>query len=179
MWDMYARLLQEQTGEDVAAWNARVRQENFKDEQELRRWLSAKGVTGYAQQLLVMERFGYPDFMLASADELIDGQYADRPQLRPILEAVLAAVSSLGPVTIQARKTYVSLLTPRRTFARVQPTTRKRVDIALRLEGVQPGGRLLPSKIQESSPVQVSLESVDELDTEVLDLLQQAYEQSL
>jgi len=24
--------------------------------------------------LLVMERFGYPDFLLASADELIDGQ---------------------------------------------------------------------------------------------------------
>jgi hypothetical protein len=28
---------------------------------------------------------GYPDFMTAESDELIDGQYADRPQLRPIL----------------------------------------------------------------------------------------------
>ena len=38
--------------------------------------------SGYPQMLLVMERFGYPDFLLASADELIDGQYADRPELR-------------------------------------------------------------------------------------------------
>jgi hypothetical protein len=117
--------------------------------------------------------------MLASADELIDAQYADRPHLRAILDAVLSAVSGLGPVTIQARKTYVSLLTPKRTFARVQPTTRKRVDLALRLEGIQPGGRLVPSKIQENSPVQVGLESVEEVDTQVLDFLRQAYEQNL
>jgi hypothetical protein len=38
-------------------------------------------MTGYAQSLLVMECFGYPAFFLASADELIEGQYADRPQL--------------------------------------------------------------------------------------------------
>jgi hypothetical protein len=32
--------------------------------------------------VLVMERFGYPDYLLAAADELIDGQYADRPGRR-------------------------------------------------------------------------------------------------
>jgi hypothetical protein len=80
---------------------------------------------GYAQSLLVMERFGYPDFMLASADELVQGQYADRPQLRPILDAILSAASGLGSVTIQACKTNIALLTPRRTFARTQPTTKQ------------------------------------------------------
>jgi hypothetical protein len=30
--------------------------------------------------LLVMERFGYPEYLLASADALLAGQYADRPQ---------------------------------------------------------------------------------------------------
>jgi hypothetical protein len=29
----------------------------------------------YAQALLVMERFGYPNFFRATADELINGQY--------------------------------------------------------------------------------------------------------
>ena len=37
-----------------------------------------------------MERFGYPDFLLASADQLIDGQYEDRPQLRAIYDATIA-----------------------------------------------------------------------------------------
>jgi hypothetical protein len=38
-----------------------------------------------------MEQFGYPDFLLSSANELIDAQYADRPHLRPILEAIIEA----------------------------------------------------------------------------------------
>jgi hypothetical protein len=175
---MMARLLVERTGEDVDAWNDRISKMNFTDEHSLRAWLSGLGVTGYAQSLLVMERFGYPDFFLASAEQLIDAQYADRPHLRPVLDAILGAVAGLGEVTIQARKGYVSLVTPRRTFARVQPTTRDRVDLSLRLQGKKPGGRLQPSKIHETTPLQVSLGSPEDLDAEVLGWLQLAYEQS-
>ena len=178
MKHMSSRLLRERTGEDVDTWNRRIEKENLNDEQQLRSWLSKQGVTGYAQSLLVWERFGYPDFMLASADELIQGQYADRPQLRQILDAIIAAASGLGPVTIQARKTYVSLVSSRRTFARVKPTTKDRVDLGLRLRGIQPGGRLQPSKIQESMPLQISFTTPGEVDSEAIAWLQQAYDQN-
>src|SRR6185503_13909301 len=178
MKDMSARLLRERTGLDVTTWNERIRAQSFKDEKALRAWLDQQGVTGYAQNLLVMERFGYPDFMQASAQELIEGQYADRPQLRPIFEAILGAAAGLGEVTIQARKTYVSLVTPRRTFGRVQPTTKQRVDLALRLEGQKPGGRLQPARIHASTPLQISLTTPDDVDVEVLDWLHKAYEQN-
>src|SRR6266851_4600374 len=89
---------------------------------------------------------GYPDFLPAGADELIAGQYADRLHLRPILDAVLAAVPALGPVTVQARKTIVSLVSPRRTFAVVRATTKDRVDLGLRLDDAEPGGRLRSAK---------------------------------
>lgn len=178
MREMSARLLQERTGEDVATWNRRIGKEGFANEQELRAWLAAQGVTGYAQSLLVMERFGYPDFLLASADELVQAQYADRPHLRPIFNAIISAAAGLGEVVVQARKTYVSLVTPRRTFARVQPSTRQRVDLGLRLEGQQPGGRLRPPKVHKSMPLQVSLSAPAEVDAEVLAWLQQAYEQN-
>jgi hypothetical protein len=79
--------------------------------------------------------------LTAEARELIDGQYADRPHLRPVLDAVLAALPGLGPVTVQARTTLVSLVTPRRTFAVVQATTKNRADLGLRLDTVGPGGR--------------------------------------
>jgi hypothetical protein len=81
-------------------------------------------------------------------------------------------------VVVQARKTYVSLVTPRRTFARVQPSTRQRVDLGLRLEGQQPGRRLRPLKIHESMPLQISLSAPAEVDAEVLAWLQQTYEQN-
>jgi hypothetical protein len=176
--DMSARLLVERTGEDVATWNRRIAKEQFDNEKALRAWLTQQGVTGYAQSLLVMERFGYPDFLLASAEDLIEGQYADRLQLRPIFDAIIDAAAGLGEVIIQARKTYVSLVTPRRTFARIQPTTKSRVDLGLRLEGHKPGGRLQPSKIQETMRLQVGLTSLDDIDSELLTWLQEAYEQN-
>ena len=178
MQEMSARLLHERTGQDLETWNGRITSAGFSDEQTLRAWLTEQGVTGYAQSLLVMERFGYPAFLLASADELIQGQYADRPQLRPIFDAIIDAAAGLGEVIVQARKTYVSLVSPRRTFARVQPTTKQRVDLGLRLEGQQPDGRLQPSKIHESMPLQISLTTPDEVDAEVLGWLQQAYDQN-
>jgi hypothetical protein len=178
MQAMSARLLKERTGADVATWNQRIQAEQFSDEHALRAWLATQGVTGYAQSLLVMERFGYPNFLIASADELIRGQYAERPQLRPIFDAIVDAAAGLGELVIQTRKTYVSLVSPRRTFARIQPTTKQRVDLGLRLEGQPPGGRLQPSKIHETMPLQISLTSPAEVDTEVLAWLQLAYEQN-
>jgi hypothetical protein len=57
----------------VTAWNQRIADAGLGDEQALRAWLADSGVTGYAQALLVWERFGYPDFLTADADELISG----------------------------------------------------------------------------------------------------------
>ena len=177
MREMWVRLLQERSGDDVATWNERIAREQFDDEQSLRRWLAEQGISGYAQTLLVMERFGYPDFLVASADDLIDGQYADRQQLRPIFDAIIEAAVGLGAVTVQARKTYVSLVTPRRTFARIQ-AAKQRVDLGLRLENHEPGGRLKPSKIHETMPLQLSFSARDEVDGEALEVLQRAYDQN-
>src|SRR5262249_45384562 len=108
--EMWVRVLEKQTGKGLDHWNARIPKEKFADEHELISWLAKHGVTGYAKQLLVMEHFGYPDFLTASAEELIEGQYLDRPQLRPIYEAIVAAAHDMREVVIQARKGFVSLL---------------------------------------------------------------------
>jgi hypothetical protein len=176
-----ADLLQKRTGEDLATWNARVRERDFDSEEALRAWLGEQGVTGYARDLLVMERFGYPDFLSASADELIDGQYSDRPDLRPILDALLTRVAALGSVSIQARKGYISLVGPRRTFGAIQPTTKRRVDLGLRLDGQAPAGRLESAKSMGSGQVnlRIGLTAVDDVDDEVDTWLKRAYEANL
>jgi len=117
----------------------------------------------------------------AGADELITGQYADRPQLRPVLDAVLAALPPLGPVTVQARKTIVSLVSPRRTFAAVQATTKSRVDLGLRLVDVKPEGRLLAARNINVGAVNlmVALTGPGEVDEEVLGWLRRAYDESM
>jgi hypothetical protein len=169
-----ARLL-DRTGADVATWSARVREAGPATEPEVRAWLAERGVTGYGQMVLVMERFGYPDFLTATADELVDGQYADRPALRPVYDAALLAAAALPGVHVQARKGYVSLVGPRRTFAVLQASTRTRVDLGLRLDR-EPAGRLLAARRigNGTCTVRVALSSPDDVDDEVRALLAEA-----
>jgi hypothetical protein len=178
MNEMAARLLEERTGQNVAAWNERIKARGFVDPAALRAWLTAQGVAGYPRALLLREAFGHPDFLTASAEELISAQYSDRQHLRPIFDAIVDAAAGLGELVVQARKTYVSLVTPHRTFARIQPTTRKRIDLGLRLERRVAAGRLQPSRIHETMPLQFSLASISEVDAEVLEWLRQAYEEN-
>ena len=182
MREWCARLLQARTGQDVLAWNERIASAAPQDragEPALRQWLSAEGVTGYAQALLVWETFGYPRFLVADAEELIDKQYADRPQLRPVFDAVLRALSALpGPVTVQARGTLVSLVSPRRTFAVLKPTTKSRIDLGLRLDSEQPGGRLHEAKNLGQATVRIPLTTSGDVDDEVRRWLARAYDEN-
>jgi hypothetical protein len=121
-----------------------------------------------------------PDYLTADADELIEGQYADRPQLRPVLDAVLALLPTLGPATVQARKTIVSLVCPRRTFAVVRATTKDRVDLGLRLDDAEPGGRLQSAKGigGGGATVRIALRRPEDVDDEVRGLMRRAYEEN-
>lgn len=175
-----AELLERQTGAGTDEWNERVAASGVATEQDLRAWLDVRGVRGYAQKLLVMERFGYPEFLTATADELFSAQYADRPAMRRVAERVIKLALLAGPdVTVQMRKTYVSFVGPRRTFAQLVPSTRRRIDLGLRIdEQPEEGGRLLPAKSlgNRVCPVRIGLTSVEEVDSQVADWLGRSYE---
>ncbi|WP_430297611.1 DUF5655 domain-containing protein [Sinomonas sp. B1-1] len=173
-------LLLRRTGHDIRWWADLARQQGFTDNTALAAWLrSEHGVTGYAQYAVSWEVFGYPDFMLHTADELLDGQYADRPHLRPIADAVLAWAGTADGVTIQLRKGYVSLLSPRRKFAQVTAATKSGVDVALRWDGPAPR-RLEPLRAHGGNPFawRVRLSSAEDADDEFFGLLTAALEQN-
>ncbi len=174
--EMWLRVLAAQSDITLEDWNGTITQLAPADEAYLRRWLKEQGISGYAENLLVMEHFGYPDFLSATADELVDGQYADRAHLRPIYDAIVQTVSTFGDFTIQTRKSYVSLVTPKRTFARIKPTTKKRVDVGLRLADQTPRGRLKSCNFQSTMQVCMTLAEVEAFDAEAVDYLREAYQ---
>lgn len=180
-WKAYrekiVKLLEKRTGAGLEAWNARVAKRKPKDKAALRKWLTAEGVEGYPRDLLVMERFGYPAFLTASADELVDAQYKTRPALRAVYDAVIKAMEKAGDVSIQARKTYVSIVSPRRTFARVQ-ASKDRVHVALRFDGRKPAGRLRPSKIHDTMPLELTLAAPADVDAEARAIFRDAYKEN-
>lgn len=178
MREWMAELVEKRTGHDVEEWKRRMAGRRFTDESALRKWLIDQGITGYGQTLLVWERFGYPRYMTAGIDDLIGRQYADRPQLKPVLDAILSALPEISPViVVQARKTYISLVSERRTFAVIQATTKRRIDLGLRLAEGKPNGRLEPGKGVGNGAMRVklSLASPEDLDAQALRWLRQAY----
>jgi Family of unknown function (DUF5990)/Domain of unknown function (DUF5655) len=112
--------------------------------------------------------------------DLISEQYADRPGLRPILETLVAAAAGFGPATVEGRRTLVSLVSPRRVFAVVKATTRSRVDLGLRLEGVAPTGRLQAARNLGGggATVRIALSSPDDVDADVIGWLRRAYDEN-
>lgn len=180
MIDYCQSLLLRKTGHDVQWWTARAREEGMADDQAVAAWMrSEHGVTGYARYAVSWELFGYPEFMLRGADELFEAQYADREHLRPLAEAVLAWAETADGVTVQMRKTYVSLLSPRRKFAQVTPATKSSVDVSVRWEG--PAHlRLEPVKARPDDPFtsRVRLRSSDDVDEVLFDILASALAQN-
>ena len=182
--EMYERIavqIQRETGTDIAGWNARIRERRPTDPAGLKAWLNDQGVGGYPAMLLGYETFGYPDYLQASADELIEGQYRDKPAIRPIYDALMARMPEVGEVEIQTRKTYVALIGPRRTFASIQPTTRTRVDLGLRFDDATLAKGLQPAKGigQSSMTHKLALSSEADVNHETIGWLRRAYEANL
>ena len=76
MVDSNQALLLGKSGHDVHWWAERGHSAGVKSDTELREWMRTEhGITGYAQHAVSWEMFGYPEFMLRDADEVLDGQY--------------------------------------------------------------------------------------------------------
>lgn len=180
MVDSNQALLLRKSGHDAGWWAERGREAGLKNDAALRDWMRDEhGITGYAQYAVSWEMFGYPEFMLRDADELIDAQYASHPALRPIADAFLAWAAETAGVEIQMRKGYVSLHSPRRKFAQVTRANNTTVDVALRLDAPAEG-RLEPVKVRAGDYFdrRVRLTSVEEVDDEVLGILAKALHQN-
>ena len=95
-------------------------------------WLMEQGLhSNHAGAVLWWEKNGAA--IRAGGGELIDRQYAGgKAALRPIYERVAEVIDGFEDVEVGPRGTYVSFGRPKQ-FALVQPSTRTRVDVGLRL----------------------------------------------
>lgn len=110
--------------------------------------------------------------------DLVAGQYADeKAALRPVYDAIIAAVKKLGPdVEIAPKKTYVSLRRSKQ-FALLQPSTKTRLDVGVNLKGVAPAGRLEASgSFNAMVSHRVRVEKKSDVDKELIAWLKAAYD---
>lgn len=109
-------------------------------------------------------------------DDLVGAQYRGKESLRPLYDAIITFVASLGDdVEIAPKKSYVSLRR-KRQFALVQPSTRSRIDLGLRLDSIEPEGRLEASgSFNSMVSHRIRLSTPESFDAQVRDWLEAAY----
>ncbi len=170
------RNLEAKTGKDLPGWLEITRASGLDKHGAIVKLLKQEhGVThGFANLIAhnTLRQGAVP-----AGDDLVAAQYAGaKAGLRPIYDAVLAAVGELGTdVELSPKKAYVSLRRGKQ-FGLVQPSTRTRVDVGLSLKGVEPTERLEPFNAMCSHRVRVT--SVEQVDAELVGWLKQAYDAS-
>jgi hypothetical protein len=164
------------TGRTIAQWVAIANAPGLQKHGEIVKFLKAEHdlTHGYANRVaqLALAAAGGGQ---AGAEDLVAGQYSGaRAALKPIHDAIVAAVKKFGgDVEIAPKKTGVSLRRSKQ-FALIQPASNTRVDLGLQLKGVPLGGRLekWPNTMCTH---RVRLESKAAVDAGLIALLKQAY----
>ena len=174
--------LKKGTGRSLEEWVALSRESGHQKHGVLVKWLKeSHGLThGYAN-LVAHGTFASDAGARAQAgDDLVAEMLAgEKAGLRPIMDALLAAITSFGDDVEQApKKGYLSLR--RKTqFATLHPSTKSRFDVGLKLKGVPPSGRLEAAGSWNAMVThRVRLAAAAEVDAELVGWLRQAYEKA-
>ncbi len=171
--------LQDKTGKSLDEWIAVVNQEGLSKHGEILAFLKGThGMThGFANFVALKARAA--DAGSYDPDDLVTTQYAQKPDLKPIYDELKAAITAFGDdVQVVPKKAAVSFV--RKTqFALVQPTTKTRVDLGLKLKDKPTSGRL-----EGSGPFgtmcthRVQLTDRADVDREVLAWVKEAYDRA-
>jgi hypothetical protein len=162
------------TGKSLTEWFAILDDAHREKHGEMMSLLKGEhGVShGFANFIALMYRNqGGPE-----GDDLIEKQYAAKPTLRPIYDAIIGRVAGFGgDIEIAPKSASVSLRRSKQ-FALVSPATKTRVDVGINLKG-EPGGARLKATGGMCTH-SVGLTSVDEVDDELVSWLREAYDRA-
>jgi hypothetical protein len=95
--------------------------------------------------------------------------------LRPIHDALMAAIETFGPFEILPKKGYVSLRR-KKQFAMIGPATNTRVEIGLNIKELGDDDRLAVVPAGGMCSYKVKVSQASEVDDELINWIKQAYE---
>ena len=182
MFDALAASMATRTGRTLEEWVDLVGGSGVHplDQNAVRRWLKeSHGLPQNSQWAVADAAARRAGWTRPTVEQYVDEQYRGaKAALRPVFEAVRAAVLELGDdVTVEGRASYVPFVR-RRQFAAVAAATARRLDVGLRLHDPPASARLQPAAAPGSATHKVALTSVGEVDDELRGLLRAAYDQN-
>ncbi len=167
----------EKTGKSLEEWAKILKTKNFAKHGEAVKFLKTEhGVThGFANTIVTLSKDN-PD----NPDDLLANQYKGKETLKPIYEMLVVEISKFGnDITNTPKKTSVSMIR-KRQFALIKPATKTRIDLGLKLKD-----KPMTARLENSGPFgtmcthRVQLTSVNDINSELINWLKEAYEKAI
>lgn len=170
--------LLEKTGKSLAEWKKIVKAAGLQKHGEIMKFLKTEhGFThGFAN--FVTLKYREADAASHAPEDLLKSQYSKgKESLLPIYEKLKSTISTFGDdIEFVPKKASVSIRR-KKQFALIQPSTKTRVDLGLKIKGKEPAGRLEGSgPFGSMCTHRVKLSEAGEVDGEVIAWLKEAYE---
>ncbi len=172
--------LKSTTGRNIDEWLKLTRASGKAKHGELVSWLKAEhGIThGYANLISHQTFRSDSASMRNEGEDLVGAMFTgEKAALRPIFDALLQGIHAFGgDIEESPKKGYLSLRR-KAQFATLHPSTKTRLDLGLKLKGVEPIGRLeAAGSWNAMMSHRVRIAEVREVDAEVLAWLRKAYD---
>jgi predicted transport protein len=172
--------LYKNTGTSLEDWVEIVRSKSFSKHGEAVNFLKkTHGLThGFANLIAHKAKESDADSADSHSD-LITKQYQGKEHFKPVYEKLIDAIQLFGnDIEIAPKNTYVSLRR-KKQFAILNPATKTRFEIGLNLKGIVPSERLMAEKPNAMCSHKICITSIEEIDLEVMNWLNIAYEKAV
>ena len=170
--------LLEKTGQSLEQWHAVLKEAALDKHGQMVNYLkNDHGFThGYAN--FVVHKFRKSDAGSHEAADLVEAQYSKgKEDLKPVYHRLIAEISEFGSdIEIAPKKASVSMRR-KKQFALIQPSTKTRIDLGLKLKG-----KPFTDRLENSGPFgsmcthRVRLSREADVDAELLGWLREAYD---
>lgn len=176
-----AASMAQRTGKTLDDWVALVLDSDVAvaDQKAVRTWLrDVHGLKQNSQWTIAQAAAEKAGIQLPRLDDYVDQQFAGKKAgLRPIFEAIEAAVATLEATTMEGRAGYLPFV-HHRQFAAAKAATSTRLDLGFRFVEAPESSRLSTASPIGQCTHKVGLTTPDDVDAEVLEWLKRAHEQN-
>lgn len=136
----------EKTGKTLEEWKAVLHKAALGKHGEIMKLLKGEYGVSHGFANTIAQLYLKPELLekqTASDDSLDRELLKGKEDIAPLFYTAKNLFKALkGEVEFAYKKTYISLRTPKKQFALLQPSTKTRLDIGLNLKGVEPEGKV-------------------------------------
>ena len=170
----------ESTGKSLEHWVELVKSTKLEKHKAIIDFLKSEHGFTYGFANFVAHKSKSSDAASQNPEDLLAQQYNGKESLKPIYDQLIKSILSFGEdITQTPKKDSVSLIR-KHQFALIKPATKNRIDLGLKLAGVEIGDRLGKSgPFGTMCTHRVQLFSTEDIDTELINWLNLAYDKSI